>query len=541
VTKHLEQNSWTRRAETTLGVALAVTPVTLWVAWTPSVFFVVVAVAVISAALLVLLVAAGTAVIGTGTAWLVTMCQFPGRQLWTWALLLPYAAPTYVLAYTYTDFFEVGGPFQGWIRQTFALQVGQYWFPPVRSLGGAILMLVLTLYPYVFMAGQVAFREQSQQTTEVSRSLGCSSHQSFWRVALPLARPSLAGGIALALMETLNDYGTVQFFAVDTLTTGIYRTWHGFGDRVAATQLAALTLFAIVALLVWEQGSRKRRRYYQTFATRQSIQRYRLSGGWGVLAVLICAVPTFLGFVLPAWILIYLAIADWQESVNRRFWGFAMNSLLLASVAAVVILICAVILAYGKRQSSRGVARVIVQGATTLAGLGYGIPGAVVAVGILVPLGALDQWLDGLWRTWTGQGTGLLLSGTLFALQFAYVARFLAVALTTVQSSLIKIRPQLDEASRSLGHTTLQTLWRIHLPLLGPGLLTAALLVFVDVMKELPATLIIRPFNLETLAVRAFQMASDERLAEAMAPSLAIVLVGLAPVLLLNWQLQRSR
>jgi iron(III) transport system permease protein len=497
-------------------------------------------------ALLAVGVAMGVTVLGTSTAWLVTMCQFPGRRWWTWALLLPLAAPAYVLAYTYTDFFEVGGPFQGWLRQTFGWRVGEYWFPPVRSLGGAILMLVLTLYPYVYMAGQVAFREQSQHTTEVSRSLGCTPWQSFWRVALPLARPSLAGGIALALMETLNDYGTVQFFGVDTLTTGIYRTWHGFGDRVAATQLSALTLVAILGLLIWEQGSRKRRRYYQTFATGYAPPRYTLTGGWSLLAVLACGIPVFLGFVLPAGILIRLALADWQESVNARFWGFALNSFFLASVAAGVILVCAVILAYGQRQSHSqfhggGLAGTLVDGAATVAGLGYGIPGTVIAVGILVPLGAVDNWLDEWWRTWTGQGTGLLLSGTIFALQFAYVVRFLAVAHTTLRTSLIKIRPQLDEASRSLGHTPLQTLWRVHLPLLTPGLLTAALLVFVDVMKELPATLIIRPFNLETLAVRAFQMASDERLAESMAPSLAIVVVGLAPVLLLNWQLQRPR
>ncbi|MEN9205905.1 MAG: iron ABC transporter permease [Thermostichales cyanobacterium DRC_bins_46] len=483
----------------------------------------------------------GVTVLGTATAWLVTLCEFPGRRYWTWALLLPLAAPAYVLAYTYTDFLEVGGPFQAWLRQTFSLQLGQYWFPPVRSLGGAILMLVLTLYPYVYMAGQVAFREQSQQTTEVSRSLGCSPWQSFWRVALPLARPSLAGGIALALMETLNDYGTVQFFGLDTLTTGIYRTWYGMGDRLAASQLSALSVLVIIALLLWEQGSRQRRRYYQTFATHQPIQRYRLRGGWRLLAILTCAGPVILGFLLPAAILVYLALRNWQESLNARFWGFAFNSFLLSSLAAVIIVLCALVLAYGQRQSRQGPVGKLVHTAATLAILGYGIPGTVIAVGILIPLGAVDTWVDGLWRSWTGQGTGLVLSGTLIALQFAYLVRFLAVAHTTLQASLIKIRPQWDEAARSLGHSTLATLWRVHIPLLSPGLVTAALLVFVDVMKELPATLTIRPFNLDTLAVRAFQMASDERLADAMAPSLAIVLVGLVPVLLLNWQLQRSR
>ncbi|GAB4215404.1 MAG: iron ABC transporter permease [Synechococcales cyanobacterium] len=482
----------------------------------------------------------GVLLLGTGTAWLVTMCHFPGRRVLTWALLLPLAAPAYVLAYTYTDFLEVGGPFQGWLRGTFGWQVGDYWFPPIRSLGGAIVLLTLTLYPYVYMAGRVAFREQSHQVTEVSRSLGCSPWQSFWRVALPLARPSLAAGLALALMETLNDYGTVQFFGVNTLTTGIYRTWHGLGDRVAATQLAALTLVGIAGLLWWEQGSRRRRRYFQTFAAKTAYSRYRLTGIPAVLSVVGCGLPVLAGFILPAGILMRLATEDWQATVTARFWGFALNSLYLALLAAAIIVVLALLLSYGQRQTPIGIPGRIVRAAAQIAGLGYGIPGTVIAVGILVPLGWLDNTIDAAMVRLTGQGTGLLLSGTVVALQFAYVVRFLAVALSTLSASLSKIHPHLDEAARSLGHSLGKTLWRVHLPLLWPGVVTAALLVFVDVMKELPATLIIRPFNLETLAVRAFQMASDERLAEAMAPSLAIVVVGLLPVLLLNWQLQRA-
>jgi iron(III) transport system permease protein len=487
-----------------------------------------------------------SATIGTSTAWLVTMCRFPGRATLEWLLLLPLAAPAYILAYTYTDLLDYYGAVQTALRDWFHWSSAQdYWFPPVRSLPGAILMLALVLYPYVYLLARSAFLSQSVCTWEASRSLGYNPWQSFWRVALPIARPAIAAGVALALMETLNDFGTVEYFGVPTFTTGIYRTWFAMGERLAATQLAALLLLFTLGLLLVERWSRRHQRYGQT-GQQQPLPSYPLTGLRSLGALVTCTLPVVLGFVIPAGVLGQLLLAggssgssdsDYPTTPTDSLGSFASNSLWLAGLTAGLAVAIAVLLAYGQRLS-QGLG---VRFATQLATLGYAVPGAVIAVGVLVPLGGVDNAVDDWMRSHFGISTGLLLSGTITALIFAYLVRFLAVAFGAVDASLGNIKPHLDDASRSLGFNTWQTLQKIHLPLMRNGLLTGMILVFVDVMKELPATLIVRPLNFDTLAIRVYNLASDERLAEAALPALAIVFVGLLPVIVLSWQITRQR
>jgi iron(III) transport system permease protein len=495
---------------------------------------------------LLLGVGVGTLGLGVSTAWLVTMCQFPGRGWFQWALLLPLAAPAYILAYTYTEILEFYGPVQTLLREWFGWQSAQdYWFPNVRSLGGAIAMLSLVLYPYVYLPARSAFLNQSPHTLEASRILGCGPWRSFKTVSFPLARPAITAGLSLALMETLNDYGTVQFFAVDTFTTGIYRTWFGMGERLAASQLAGCLLLAVAVLIWLERRSRGQAQYYQSGQV-ASVTPYHLQGGRAVLATVVCALPIVCGFLLPAGVLLQMVMAPGSPSANDssdfpssaaptvgRFWDLASHSFLLAIATAMIAIAIAIVMAYSVRLHAHW-SRVI---SVRLASLGYAIPGSVIAVGTLVPLGKIDNGLDAWMRSQFGISTGLLLSGTVAALVFAYLVRFLAVALGTVESSLNQIKPSLDEAARSLGHRPLATLVRVHIPLLRSGLITGLILVFVDVMKELPATLIVRPFNFDTLAVHVYNLASDERLAEAAGPALAIVIVGLLPVIFLSNQM----
>lgn len=502
---------------------------------------------------LVLMLGVGllTMAIGTGTAWLVTLCEFPGRWVLEWMLLLPLAAPAYILAYVYTDLLDYYGPVQTALRQGFHWDSAQdYWFPAVRSLPGAIAMLALVLYPYVYLLARSAFLSQSVSTLEASRSLGYGPWQSFWRVALPMARPAIAAGVSLALMETLNDFGTVEYLSVPTFTTGIYRTWFAMGERSAAMQMSALLLLFILSLVILERWARQQQRYYQSANRYQPLPKYPLRGVRGFLAMLACTLPVCGGFLIPAGILLQLMVAGGSATADTdadfptaavagddRFWSFASNSLLLAGLTALIAVAIAVILAYGQRLDPSKPNRIATQAAV----LGYAIPGAVIAVGVMVPLGYFDNAVDAWMRSQFGLSTGLLLSGTITALVFAYLVRFLAVSFGPIESSLGNISPHLDDASRSLGYGSSQTLRLIHLPLLRSGLLSAAILVFVDVMKELPATLIVRPFNFDTLAIRVYNLASDERLAEAAQPALAIVLVGLLPVLLLSWQMTQSR
>ncbi|NJM96438.1 MAG: iron ABC transporter permease [Phormidesmis sp. RL_2_1] len=483
-------------------------------------------------------VAVGVLVIGVGTAWLVTMCQFVGVRIFEWALLLPLAAPAYLLAYTYTDWLEYFGPVQTHLRWLFGWESAtDYWFPNVRSLGGAIAMFTLTLYPYVYMLARVAFLEQSVCALEASRALGCGPWRSFTTVAVPLARPAIIAGLSLALMETLNDLGTVQYFSVATFTTGIYRTWFGMGERVAAAQLSAMLMLFILVLIWLERWSRRQAKYYQANNSVQAPTVYRLNFGRGLLAFVACLLPISLGLLVPGGLLVRMVTANGGEVWGNRFGELSSNSLILAGITGAIALLLSLILAYGQRLNNSLSVRLGVR----LAAMGYGIPGAVIAVGILIPITRLDNIVANGVIALSGRSPGLLLSGTITALVFAYLVRFLAVALGSVESGLAKIRPNLDDAARSLGYTPTQTLVKIHTPLMTSSLLTAVMLVFVDVMKELPATLVMRPFNFDTLAVRVYQYASDERLVEAAAPALTILIVGLLPVIGLSWQITKSR
>ncbi|MGC1305791.1 MAG: iron ABC transporter permease [Phormidesmis sp.] len=488
--------------------------------------------------LLLIGVGIGVLTIGVSTAWLVSMCQFPGVRIFEWALLLPLAAPAYLLAYTYTDWLEYFGPVQTGLRDVFGWESAtDYWFPNVRSVGGAIAMFSLTLYPYVYMLARVAFLEQSVCALEASRSLGCDPWRSFAKVAVPLARPAIVAGLSLALMETLNDFGTVQYFSVPTFTTGIYRTWFGMGERVAAAQLSAMLMLFILALIGLERWSRRQAKYYQANNSLQTSTAYKLGRFRSLLAFLACALPISLGLLLPGSLLMQMVWANKADALNNRFGELSYNSLLLAGLTAAIALTLALVLAYGQRLDGSPPIRLGVR----LSAMGYGIPGAVIAVGVLIPVTRLDNAIAAWANAAFGLSPGLLLSGTITALIFAYLVRFLAVALGSVESGLAKIRPNLDDAARSLGYTPTRTLVKVHTPLMTSSLLTAVMLVFVDVMKELPATLVMRPFNFDTLAVRVYQYASDERLVEAAAPALTILLVGLLPVIVLSWQITQNR
>ncbi len=485
---------------------------------------------IVNSLVLMVGVGAGTLVLGVSTAWVTTTCEFPGRRWFEWALLLPMAIPAYIIAYTYTGLLDVAGPVQGALRELTGWDHGDYWFPNIRSIWGAIVMLSLVLYPYVYLLARAGFLEQSLAVLEVSRTLGASPMHTFLRVALPMARPAVVAGLLLALMETLADYGTVQYFGVSTFTTGIFRTWFGLGDPAAAAQLSALLMVFVAVLILLERGSRRAAQYYDTDQRRKPLPRHRLVGWRMAVALAVCLVPLALGFLAPTVQLLAWTRRTAPATVDAEFLRLAGHSLALAASAAFVTLAVGLFMAYGRRlHASR-----LVNAAVRVAGLGYAIPGTVIAVGVMIPFAWFDNALDAWMRTRFDVSTGLLLSGTLAALLFAYMVRFLAASLQTVEAGLSRIRPSMDDAARVLGHAPLDVLRRVHAPMLRSSLFTAALLVFVDVLKELPATLVLRPFNFNTLAVRTYELASDERLADAAPASLTIVLAGIIPVILLS-------
>lgn len=482
---------------------------------------------------LCLAVGVGTTVVGTGTAWLVTMHDFPGRRSFEWALVMPLAFPAYVLAYAYTDLLQFSGPVQGWLRAA----GWEHPLPDVRRLGGAAAMFVAVLYPYVYLLARSAFLEHASGTTEVARSLGLGPWPAFLRVSLPLARPAVAAGAGLALMETLADYGTVAYFGVQTFTTGIYRAWFSLGDRVASAQLATALLGAVLLLLALERLGRGRARFHDATGRRRAGPPGRLRGWRAPAAAIACGLPLAVGFAVPAAVLLRLALAHAGTLPPGRFLRLAGNSLSLAAVTALLAVALSLLLAYAARASRSRWAAAL----NRVAGLGYATPGSVIAVGVLIPVTRLDAWLAAAIEASTGARPGLLLTGGIAALVYAYLVRFLAVSLHAVEAALARITPRMDDAARSLGASPGETLRRVHAPLLRRGLLTAALLVFVDVMKELPATLVMRPFDFDTLATTVFALASDERLGEAAGAALAIVAAGLVPLVIVSRQIARER
>ena len=482
-------------------------------------------------------VGAVTALVGIGTAWLVSMCEFPGRRVLQWALVLPLAMPAYVVAYVYTDLLEFAGPVQRFLRGLFGWRsANEYWFPEIRSLGGATAVMAATLYPYVYLLARSAFTEQAGGVMEAARTLGCSAWSAFRRVSLPIARPSIVVGLALVMMETLNDFGTADFFAVQTLTTGIFNVWLVMNNTGGGAQIALVMMFFVVALLLVERGARRGRSYHDTTQRFRNERAYRLSGSRALLALTACGLPIAIGFVIPAGLLVSYAIEHHAASLANRFPQAALNSLTLSALAALAGVAIALFLTYAVRIGNSDVLR----GLTRFASLGYAVPGAVLAIGILAPFGAFDNAVDGFARENFGFGTGLLLSGTLFAVLFAYVVRFLALAYGTLEAGFGRISPNVEDAARTLKHGPARTLFRVSLPILQRSILTAAILIFVDSMKELPATLLLRPFNFETLATYVYQLASDELLEECALGAVAIVAVGVLPVVLLTRVTGRS-
>lgn len=479
---------------------------------------------------LLLGVGIGSVIIGTGTAWLVTMCRFPGVGVLQWALLLPLVMPTYIIGYAYADLMTFAGPLQTAIRGATGWGRGDYWFPDLGSASGVAFLFTLVLYPYVYLAARAAFLSQSQALLEASRILGHGPWRTFLRVGLPLARPAVAAGAALALLETLADFGTVQYYGVHTFTTAIYRTWYGMGDREGAAQISLVLVAIAIVLIVLERRSRGRARFAIASNLRYMAEPVVLAPGAALAASLFCGLPILLGFIVPTVHLAQLALTSGALIADHRFIGDTINSLTLASAAAAIIVALALFLSYaGRLVRRRSLTRTI-----EFASLGYAIPGAVIAVGVLLPLALADRGIDLLARSAFGTSTGLLLSGTAFALLVAYTVRFLAVGIASVGPGLAAIDPAMDASARVLGARPLQVLRYIHLPMLRAPALTAAIIAFVEVLKELPATLLIRPFNFDTLAIGVYRFASDERLAQAAVGAIFIVVVSLAPVILLS-------
>jgi len=468
-------------------------------------------------------------IIGVGTAWLVTMYRFPGRAAFEWLLLLPLAMPTYVSAYTYLEVLDTLGPVQSGLRALFGWRSrAEYWFPEIRSLAGAVVAMSLVLFPYVYLTVRVSFLTQSAQPLEVARTLGSGAWGAFWRVALPSAKPALASGAALAMLEALGDFGAVQFFGVQTLTVAVYATWANRGSLPGAAQIACVMLLAVVALLALERLSRRGRRYHARGRPTPPAGR-QLGPAGAAGAVLACSLPVALGFAVPAAYLAAAALRRAGDTLEFDYGALAGRSFVLAVAAALVTVLLGTVLAYGQRVLRHRAA----DAAVRLAGLGYALPGTVLAIGVLYPLAGFDNALDALLRQTFGISTGLLLSGTAFALLFAYAVRFLTVAHGAVEAGLGRINPHLDMAARSLGRNLGETLRQIHLPLLRPAVVTAALLVFVEVMKELPATLLLRPLGFETLATAVYAAASREAFEDGALAALTIVAVGLVPTALL--------
>ena len=482
---------------------------------------------------LVLLVAGGVISCGVVSAWLVTAYYFPGQRYLEWALVLPLAMPAYVMAYAYTDWLQAAGPVQTTLREITGWQVREYWFPEIRSLPGAAAMLSFALYPYVYLLSRSAFLDQSRTTLEAARLAGYGPWGRFWHVALPLARTGIVAGTALALMEALADFGTVSYFAVNTFTTGIYRAWLSLGDPVAAGQLATCLLVFVLIMLSLERMHRGGARYA---GKRTPLPPQALRGWPAAAAFGLCAAPVTFGFLVPAGVLLKLAANEPEAQFGTRIYSLVANTFTLAGVAAAATVAVAVLLAY----AARTVKSPLVHGANRLAVLGYALPGAVIAVGILLPLGKLDNAIAGWVYQQFGIKTGLLLTGSITALIYAYLVRFLAVAFQTVEAGLTRVTPSMDDAARSLGISPARTLARVHVPMMWGSLLTAGLLVFVDVMKELPATFAMRPFNFDTLAVEAYNLAKDERIAEAAMPSLVMVIIALVPLIVLSRQITHS-
>lgn len=472
-----------------------------------------------------------TFAVGTAVAWLVTMCRFPLRPLFVWASLLPLAMPGYIVAFAYVDFMSYAGPLQTWLRGVFGwTRPSDYWFPEIRSLGGAIFVLSMVLYPYVFLTARASFIRQPATQLEVARALGRTPWGAFRNVALPLARPGIAVGVSLALMECLNDIGAAGFFGVRTLTLGVYTTWIAQGNLGGAAQISAVMLLFIFVLVWFERTARRQQSFVLPAQRPRQPDRIRLNGWQRVLAVFVCALPILVGFVIPALVLVVFAASRLDQALSITYLSAVYHSLLLAGIAAAIAVVLGLVLGYANRTMRPRLTGNIIR----ITSMGYAIPGTVLGIGVLIPLAWFDNAVDSFMRDSFGISTGLLLSGTITAVIFAYVVRFLAISFGTIETGLQKVTPNVAAAARTLGRGPIGAFFEVHLPLLRPALVAAGLLVFVDCMKELPATLILRPFDFETLATSVFVLASMGELEESALPALTIVAAGLLPLILLS-------
>lgn len=481
---------------------------------------------VLNTLILLVGVALLTFMMGVSSAWLVSVYHFPGHRFFSWALILPIALPAYISGFTWAGILDYTSPVYVFLRNHFGVDTGQFLFFNILSLPGAIIILALAFYPYVFLITRAYFQRQSATLYEAAASLGKSRLQVFTGVVLPLARPAIVAGVSLALMEVLNDYGVAKYYGVDTFTTGIFTAWFAFSHPPAALKLSAYLMIFVLALIFIEKYQRRKMRYDSLGVSYRPIQKRKIKGLKAFTAFFICSVPFALGFLFPATMLLYWSLKTAPQVVDNRFWELLGNSFLLAAIASAVVSLIALLIAYTVRRFPSALVNFLARVST----LGYALPGAVVAIGILIPL----LWLDARLAHIGGASLRIALTGTWLALIYAYLVRFMAVGYNSIESGMEKISRSLDEASLSLGMSNTQTLFKINLPLLKASVMSAALLVFIDVLKELPLTLILRPFNFDTLAIRAFEFATDERIAEAAPASLIIVLTGLIPVLLLN-------
>lgn len=472
---------------------------------------------------LLLGVGLGVTVLGVSLAWLTAMCEFPGRRFFSWALLLPLAVPAYVLAFVVIGLLDFTGPLQTWLRETYGLRD----LPEIRSRGGVILVMSLALYPYVYLIARNAFLTQGRAALEAAQSLGLNRWQGFYRVALPMARPWIAAGVMLALMETLADFGTVATFNYDTFTTAIYKAWFSFFSLSAASQLASILIIFVLVLALAEQRTRSKMKYGGVGRT-TSHQRIRLGGLQSSLAVLYASLVFLIAFLIPLIQLLLWAKSAAVTDLDSRYWSFVEHSLLLSALGAGIVCVLALLLGYAGRQQP-GTAMQLTQRVATI---GYAFPGAVLAVGIFIPVAWLDNVLID-WLKLNGWQGSEVLKGTLLVMLLAYAVRFLAVGFGPVDSGLQRITRSIDEAAKVMGTRTTTLITRVHLPMLRASLFTAAALSFVDIMKEMPITLMTRPFGWDTLAVRVFEMTSEGEWERAALPSVAIILVGLIPVIFL--------
>lgn len=490
---------------------------------------------IINSLLLIFWVSLGALLLALPCAWLMARCDFVGRRYLQWALLLPLAMPAYIVAYVYTDLLDYAGPVQRGLRSIFGWNSPQdYFFPDIRTLGGAACMLSLVLFPYIYLLARTAFMEQSLSLAHASRIMGCSPWQSFWRLSLPMARPALAVGVALVAMETAADFATVNYFAVPTLTTAVYDTWLGYGNLTAAAKLSAIILLVVFSLIGFERFARRKQQLFQKQSRIQATDLYRLSMTQTLVALSFCGMLLLLAFLLPFGILLSYAIGYFEQSWDKSFWPLSLNSLSLALITSLLCCLIALLLMFVRRISPRQSDAL----PSRLASTGYALPGTVLAIGVLVPLTMLDFAINDLADLVGIAGPGLILTGSVMALIFAFCVRFVAIAIGSVESSYKRISPSLDMVSLTMGQTPRQLLRRVHLPLLAKGLFAGALLVFIESMKELPAALLLRPIGFENLATYVFQFASDEKLEHGALAAIVIVLVGLVPLIYLNRSLE---